>query len=76
MKAFLQVQDMKLLSQVAEDDIIDGQTITAMTEAASKLGQTEAVTVLMNVRQEKFYKHQEQAEAEHLPGNKKRKFEL
>lgn len=76
MKAFLQVQDMKLLSQVAEDDIIDGQTIAAMTEAASKLGQTEAVTVLMNVRQEKFYKHQEQAEAEHLPGNKKRKFEL
>lgn len=76
MKAFLQVQDMKLLGQIAEDAIIDGQTITAMTEAASKLGQTEAVTVLMNVRQEKFYKNQEQKEIETLPKNKRRKFEL
>ena len=47
-KAFVRVGDMAVLHQVAADSRINKATLSDMTEAAAKTGQTEAVTVLMN----------------------------
>lgn len=66
MKAFLRIQDMKLLGKIAEDGSMDEASVSAMAEAASESGQTEAVTVLMNARRTKLYQ----------TPVKKRKFEL
>lgn len=66
MKAFLRIQDMKLLGRIAEDGIMDEKSVSAMAEAASESGQTEAVTVLMDARRTKLYQ----------TPVKKRKFEL
>lgn len=78
-KAFERVGDMAVLHCVAEDPRVDENALSVMTKAAAKAGQTEAVTVLMDVgrmKGRKFVSVQKEGTEEFSVQVKKRRFEL
>ncbi len=77
--AFERVGDMAVLRCVAVDQRVDEKTLSAMTKAAARIGQTEAVTVLMDagrVKGRKAAGTQEEGVQDSTVSARKRRFEL